>query len=186
MAGGAISAYAIEYNERRLAPRLEGEYLHVSAPNFTFLTGRSLERLKDGASVAFVAQLIVSTTPNYVVADARAVARYAVSEDIWEERFSVTRITDRADQKLTKSHLSAPAAESWCLDNLVVNRSELPAVDLSTSPRFACGRPARSEWLHWRVRHQHRQHPALGGNFPAGPCGKQDRWAHLDRWPHPS
>ena len=127
VAGAAISAFAIEFNERRLTPRLEGDYLHVTAPNFTFLTGRSLQRLKDGASVAFVAQLIVSSSPNYLVADARSVARYAVSYDIWEERYSVTRITDRPDQKRTVSHLSAPAAENWCLDNLVVNRAEIPS-----------------------------------------------------------
>jgi hypothetical protein len=127
VAGAIPCAFAIEYNEHRLSPRIEGEYLHVAAPNFSFLTGRSLQRLKDGASVAFVAQLVVSTTPSYLIADARAVARFAVSYDIWEERFSVTKIADRPDQKRTISHQLAPAAESWCLDNLAIHRNELPA-----------------------------------------------------------
>ena len=121
-----ISAFAIEYNEFRLNARLEGDYLHVIAPNFSFLSGKSLQRLKDGASVAFIAQLTVSTSPNYVVPDAPpSVARFAVSYDIWDGWFSVTKIGDH-DQKLTVSHLTAPAAEAWCFHNLALRRSDLP------------------------------------------------------------
>jgi hypothetical protein len=128
VAGAAVSAFAIEYNELRLDARLDGDYLHVTAPNFSFLTGKSLERLKDGAAVAFIAQLTVSTSPNYVIPDAQpSVARFAVSYDIWEERFSVTKIGDRPDQKLAVSHLSGAAAEAWCLDKLILHRSDLPA-----------------------------------------------------------
>ena len=126
-AGAAISAFAVEYNVHRLTARLDGELLHVAAPNFSFLTGKSLERLRDGASVGFIAQLTLSTSPNYIVPEARSVARFAVSYDIWEERFSVTKITDRPEQKRTVSHLSGPAAEAWCFDNLAISRSELPA-----------------------------------------------------------
>lgn len=127
VAGVAVSAFAIEYDERRLDARLDGEFLHVMAPNFSFLSGKSLERLKDGASVAFIAQLTVSTSPNYVVPDAQpSVARFAVSYDIWDERFSVTKIGDRSDQKLTISHLTGPAAETWCFDKLTLHRSDLP------------------------------------------------------------
>jgi len=123
VAGAAISAFAIEYNEFRLNIRLDGDQLHISAPNFNFLSGKSLERLKDAASVGFIAQLTISTSPNYVVPEARSVARFAVSYDIWEERFSVTKITDHPEQR---SHLSGPSAEAWCFDNLAINRAELP------------------------------------------------------------
>jgi hypothetical protein len=126
-AGAAISAFAIEYNERKLSARLDGDLLRVSAPNFSFLSGKSLERLKDGASVGFIAQLTVSRSPNYVLADARSVARFAVSYDIWGERFSVTQIADRPEQKRTASHLTGPNAETWCLEKLAINRAELPA-----------------------------------------------------------
>lgn len=128
VAGTAISALAIEYNELRLDARLEGDYLHVVAPNFSFLTGKSLERLKDGNSVAFIAQLTVSTSPNYLLPAAQpSVARFAVSYDIWDERFSVTKISDHPDQKLTVSYLTGPAAEAWCFDKLTLHRSDLPA-----------------------------------------------------------
>lgn len=128
VAGAAASAFAIEYNELRLDARLEGDYLHVMAPNFSFLSGKSLERLKDGASVAFIAQLTVSTSPNYLIPDAQpSVARFAVSYDIWDDYFSVTKISDHPDQKLTVSHLTASAAEAWCFDKLTLHRSDLPA-----------------------------------------------------------
>jgi hypothetical protein len=120
------SAFAIEYNPHRLIPHIEGEYLHVGATNFSFLTGKSLQRLKDGASVAFVAQLIVSDTPNFLIPDARAVARFAVSYDIWEQRFSVTKVMGGPEQNRTISHQLAPAAENWCLDSLAIHRTDLP------------------------------------------------------------
>ena len=122
-----VSAFAIEYSEFRLLPRLDGDALHVVAPNFSFLSGKALERLKDGASVGFIAQLTVSRNPAYVVPDARVMARFAVSYDIWEERFSVSKVGDRPEQKRTASHMSAAAAEAWCFDKLAINRSELPA-----------------------------------------------------------
>lgn len=174
VAGMAVSAFAIEYNELRLDERLDGDYLHVMAPNFSFLSGKSLERLKDGTSVAFIAQLTVSTSPNYVVPDKVAVTRFAISYAIWEERFSITRITDRADQKLTVSHKEGPAAEAWCFDQLTIHRSDLPAdkpfyiqLDLRVEdPRDTAGligeggislakmiqifsRPVRDKQTHW-------------------------------------
>jgi hypothetical protein len=127
VAGAAVSAFAIEYNEFRLGARLDGDQLHISAPNFSFLSGKSLERLKDGASVGFIAQLTVSSSPNYLMADRRLVAHFAVSYDIWEERFSVTKLSDGPEQKRAISHLSGPAAEAWCLEKLAINRAELPA-----------------------------------------------------------
>lgn len=170
-----MSAYAIEYNEFRLNPQLDGDFLHVSAPNFSFLNGKPLQRLKDGAAVAFIAQLTVSTSPNYVIADAHSEARFAISYDIWEERFSITKITDHPDQRLTVSHLQGPAAEAWCMNNLAIHRSELPAdrpfyiqLDLRVEdPRDTAGvigeggislvagmvqlfsRPARDQQAHW-------------------------------------
>ncbi len=175
VAGMAVSAFAIEYNEWRLDARLEGDYLHVVAPNFSFLSGKSLERLKNGASVAFIAQLTISTSPNYVLPDAQpSVARFAVSYDIWDERFSVTKISDHPDQKLTVSHKDGPAAEAWCFDKLTIPRSELPAdrrfyirLDLRVEdPRDTAGlfgeggislakmiqifsRPVRDKQTHW-------------------------------------
>jgi hypothetical protein len=57
------------------------------------------------------------------------VARFALSYDIWEERFSITRIGVEPGSKRSVSHLSAQAAQAWCIDNLTVDRSQLPNAD---------------------------------------------------------
>src|SRR5207237_6501786 len=98
---------------------LDSDFLRVSAPDLRFLSGKTLEHLKDGSSVAFIGQLSVSSTPNYVVADARSVSRFFLSYDIWEERFSVTIVGERPESRRTIAHLSSAATEKTCLDNLV-------------------------------------------------------------------
>ena len=98
-----------------------------ASPQLQFLSGKSLERLKDGASVAFLGQLTVSTDANATV-QARAVARFAMSYDIWEERFSVTKLApgDGTETRRSASHLSSDAAQAWCLDNLSIDAAALP------------------------------------------------------------
>jgi len=72
--------------------------------------------LKDGASVAFLAQLSLSPEVN-APAIKRAVDRFIVSYDVWEEKFSVTQT---GMERETVTHLSSTAAEAWCLDRLAV------------------------------------------------------------------
>jgi hypothetical protein len=112
----------------------DGDNLHVAAPQLHFLTGKSLERLKDGASVVFLSQLTL-------FADSRSNAyrripdRLIVSYDLWEEKFSVTRL---GAVPRSVSHLSASAAEAWCLDNLLMSASGL--------------NPDRPFWLKFEMR----------------------------------
>jgi hypothetical protein len=106
---------------------LDGDYLRVSMPHLDFLKGKPLDRLKDGASVAFVGSVTITTSPNSLSPVAQSVARFALSYDIWEERFSVSKIGQSPESRRTASHLSAQAAELWCLDNLVIDRGLLPA-----------------------------------------------------------
>lgn len=110
-----------------LAVRLDGDYLRVSLPTIDFLKGKPLDRLKDGASVAFIGQVTITTSPNSLTPVARSVARFALSYDIWEERFSVTKIGQSPESRRTAAHLSTQATEAWCLDNLVIDRSQIPA-----------------------------------------------------------
>jgi hypothetical protein len=109
-----------------LAVHLDGDYLRVSLAHVDFLKGKPLDRLRDGASVAFIGQISITTSPNSLTPVARAVARFALSYDIWEERFSVTKLQAPGSRR-TQAHLSAQAAENWCLDNLVIDRGQLPA-----------------------------------------------------------
>jgi hypothetical protein len=121
----AASLLPVGLGAQDLAVHLDGDYLHVSMPHIDFLQGKPLNRLKDGASVAFIGQLTLSSTPSSLKPIARSVAQFALSYDIWEERFSVTKIG--TESRRTISHLSAQAAENWCLDNLGIDRSQIPA-----------------------------------------------------------
>jgi hypothetical protein len=99
-----------------LRVRLDGDDLRVAAPQFRFLTGKPLEKLKDGATVVFLTQLSISTEGN-APAVKRAVDRFVVSYDLWEEKFSVM---ENGADRARVSHLSSAAAEAWCLDRLAV------------------------------------------------------------------
>jgi hypothetical protein len=96
--------------------------IRVTAPSLHFLTGKSLSRLHDGAAVPFDFQLIITSgSKNNVVA--RALERFTISYDVWEEKFSVVRVRDF---RRSGMRLSASSAESWCLDNIVVAAAGLP------------------------------------------------------------
>ncbi|HXJ41724.1 MAG TPA: hypothetical protein VNH18_20780 [Bryobacteraceae bacterium] len=124
MAGGA---FAVGVAEPKLSVHLDGDYLRITAPRLSFLVGSALDRLRSGATVAFVGQLTVSSLPNAVVSDARSVARFALSYDIWEEKLSITRFGDRPEARRSINHLSAQAAERWCLDSMTIEYARLPA-----------------------------------------------------------
>jgi hypothetical protein len=125
--GCVYTVWAVTTPAPELLVHLDGDFLRIAAPRLNFISGKALERLKDGASVAFIGQLTISQSPNAVVPDARSVARFALSRDIWEEKFSVTKIGDRPETRRgSASHLSAQAAENWCLDNLTIDRSTIP------------------------------------------------------------
>jgi len=66
--------------------------LQISAPRLHFLTGPSLDRLKNGASVNYDFQLSLSLGSRTNLFD-RAVERIGVSYDVWEEKYKVTRLS---------------------------------------------------------------------------------------------
>jgi hypothetical protein len=106
-----------------LVPRLDGDYVRVNAPQTHFLIGRALERLHNGAVVTYLLQLSVRTE-RFGRASARIAERFTVSYDLWEEKFAVTRQSVPAR---SASNLSAAAAESWCLENVLLPVAKLPS-----------------------------------------------------------
>lgn len=107
----------------RSSPGDNGSGIRVAAPRLHFLTGKSLQRLYDGVVVPFDFQLTIAAgSRNNVVA--RALERFTVSYDVWEEKFTVVRLRDF---RKSGSHLSASAAEAWCLENIFTPGSNLPA-----------------------------------------------------------
>jgi hypothetical protein len=125
----AICAFAVT-GLPRLLVRLDGDYLRISVtPHLNFLKDRVLELLTDGASVQFIGQLTIAQGPNSLVPDAqaRSVARFAFSYDIWEQKFAVTKFGERPDLRISSSPLgTAEATETWCLEHMTIERSLIP------------------------------------------------------------
>jgi hypothetical protein len=124
----AMGLSAMTVSSSGLLPHHVSGEIRVTAPNLHFLTGRSLSRLHDGAAVPFDFQLTIftgaGTTGGPNVVAARALERFMVSYDVWEEKFSVVRVRDL---RRSGMRLSASSAESWCLENLFVPAASLPA-----------------------------------------------------------
>ena len=100
----------------RLLIRREGPTtLRVSAPQIRFLTGKSLEQLKNGASVSFALQVSITASESGSNILSRMFDRFVVSYDLWEEKFKATKPGPPLREA---SRLSVPACEAWCLDEL--------------------------------------------------------------------
>jgi len=104
-----------------LNPHIDRDQLHVSGPKIHFLVDEVLARLHDGATVKFEFQLSVLPDRGGKVL-ARADEMFAVSYDLWEEKFAVRKLGSPAK---SVSHLSASDAEAWCFDNTTLPVSVL-------------------------------------------------------------
>ena len=161
-----MSASSEDLFVRRVA-----DQVHVIAPRLHFLTGKSLQRLHDGATVPFDFQLSIAAglKNNFVE---RAVERFTVSYDVWEEKFRVVRLRDFRKSAVG---LSANAAEAWCVENIFVRAANLPA--------------DRELWAHLDIRAAEPKEPASSADDPAisipaliqllsrPPRPQQDHWA---------
>jgi hypothetical protein len=107
---------------QQLTLKASADQIMVSAPKLHFLSGKPLERLRNGNAVAFDFHLVVLGEGKQAILR-RNFDRFVVSYDLWEEKFSISRMrTSRS----AASRLSADAAEAWCLDNIAVTSSGLP------------------------------------------------------------
>jgi hypothetical protein len=128
LAGLSVSLYSARGQGRTTAKptvTYDGDNIHVAAPpNWHFLTGKPLQRLKDGATVVYIAQLGLYDDAGYQRPFRVApVDRFAISYDVWGvDRFSVA-MPGPAQRK--QENLSATATEAWCLDNLAVSTSNI-------------------------------------------------------------
>lgn len=98
-----------------------GNAIRVRAPEFTFIKGEPLVRLKDGRSVRIDLELDVLPGPGgQPVAHGRQT--YVLSYDLWEERFAVRQAEPPSR---ANAYLTATAAEAWCLEQLTIPMSDL-------------------------------------------------------------
>jgi hypothetical protein len=111
-----------------LTVRTISDALHVRSSGLGFIAGPVLDRLQDGRSVRVDFELTVLEKPNGVVIG-RAQQGFNLSFDLWEQRFAVTRI---GPMPRSISHLTARAAEDWCLDNVTVPLASLSRLTRDT------------------------------------------------------
>ena len=98
------------------------DQVRIAAPEFHFIKGKPLERLRNGNSVPFDFQLSVLGEGKTSVIH-RAFERFVISYDLWEQTYSVSRLRSSRTQV---SHLTAPQAEAWCLEGIAVETARLP------------------------------------------------------------
>jgi hypothetical protein len=91
--------------------------VRVQAPGFGFLSGQTLTRLKDGLTVRVELAMRALAEPGAANAAAQARQTYILSYDLWEERFAAT-VSGGGTRSV--SHLTAAAAEAWCIEQLAV------------------------------------------------------------------
>ena len=99
----------------------DGEMLHPVAPNIHFLTGKSLDRLKDAETVTFYWYLSLFDA-NRNEPRGAAGSKFVVSFDIWEEKF---KVAIPGPSMRSKAGLTGPQAEAWCLENMSIRPSGL-------------------------------------------------------------
>ena len=99
-----------------------GGQVRVQAPGFRFLSGQTLTRLKDGLTVRVEVAMRVLGAPGATNAAAQTRQTFILSYDLWEERFAAT-VAGSGSRSV--SHLTAAAAEAWCVEQLSVPVSGL-------------------------------------------------------------
>jgi len=104
-----------------ISVKYDGDNLRAGGPAIRFLTGKTLDRLKDANTVAILANLsIYAIDRPGPFRD--AAAKFEISYDVWEETFKV--VADLPSRR-SKAGLTAIQAEEWCLENLVVSATGL-------------------------------------------------------------
>jgi len=107
-----IVCLQIQAQSQSLIVAHNGKQLHVAAPQLHFLEGKPLEQLHNGASVTYALTLTLTSGVSVTM---RLQERFVLSYDLWEEKFSVVQA---GPPGRSASHLTAAAAEVWCLDNM--------------------------------------------------------------------
>jgi hypothetical protein len=116
------AAASLSLLAQELMLRASADQIMVAAPKLHFLTGKPLERLRSGNAVAFDFHIAVLADGKQSVLR-RNFDRFVISYDIWEEKFSISRMRT---VRSAASRLTADAAETWCLENIAVSSSGLP------------------------------------------------------------
>jgi hypothetical protein len=123
LASLALPLFRLHASDNFPPPLFDGDNLQPQLPNFHFLTGKPLERLSQGNTVAFVAKVTLFTDDAHTTIKYSPIQRFILSQDIWNRTFKVTIPSLTPHDKIG---LNASQAESWCLENIVISAAEVP------------------------------------------------------------
>jgi hypothetical protein len=99
--------------------------LEFSAPRTDFFAGSPMARLRNAAEVPFqIKTTLWSGNRNHVFAS--AVDQFVVSFDLWEQTYSVVKMQA---PRQSASHLTAKAAQAWCLSQMALDTSGLSGAE---------------------------------------------------------
>jgi hypothetical protein len=95
----------------------DGDNLHISSLGIHFLQGKSLNRLKDGSTIEYVATVELFRD-QFVTQFKRVEEHFFVSYDVWGSGDAFTVSTGPPVSRAT--NLSRSATETWCMEHLMV------------------------------------------------------------------
>jgi hypothetical protein len=121
----AIASLDARLGSQSMTATTRGGEVRVQAPGFRFISGEPLARLKDGLTVRVELEIRVLAGPGAAAAAAQRRLTFVLSYDLWEERFAAA-VSGTGSRSV--SHLSAAAAEAWCIEQLAVPVSGMGAL----------------------------------------------------------
>lgn len=95
-----------------------GVEIRVTSPRLNFIAGRGLDQLRNGRTVSYDIQLSLHREG---VPGRRNIQRFAISYDLWEERYRVTRLGREKLERKSQSNLAQNSAEGWCVENTTLS-----------------------------------------------------------------
>ena len=104
--------------------RAQENRLEFSAPQLHFITGRPLERLRNAAPVAYDIKVTLWAGNRNNIQGSQT-ARFVISYALWEERYSVTKVS--STPRRSASHMKDSEAEAWCLQEMSMDVTGVPA-----------------------------------------------------------
>lgn len=99
----------------------DGDNLHVSSLGLHFLQGKSLNRLKEGSTVEYVATIALFRD-QFATQFKRSEAHFLVSYDVWGTG-DVFEVSTPGPPSRRAMNLSQSATETWCLESVRIAAS---------------------------------------------------------------
>jgi len=118
----AIASLDARLGSQSMTVSTKDGLVRAQAPGFRFISGQPLARLKDGLTVRVELEMRVLAASGADTAAAQHRRTCVFSYDLWEERFAAS-VSGSGSRSV--SHVTAAAAEAWCIEQLAVPVSAL-------------------------------------------------------------